>query len=75
MAANINQGMSWNNNATFDTLTSQNDWINLVYTGGAISQPGATVILPVETEIIDIDNVQDADIPSFYSVFLPLTEK
>jgi hypothetical protein len=75
VAANINQGMSWNNNATLDALTSQNDWINLVYTGGAISQPGASVVLPIETEIIDIDNVQDADIPTFYSVFIPLTEK
>ena len=75
VSENINQGMSWNNNATLDTLTSQNDWINLVYTGGAISQPGATVNLPVETEVIDIDEVQDSTIPTIHSIYLPWTRK
>lgn len=75
VSANINRGMSWNNNSSLDTLTSQNDWTNLVYTGGAISQPGATVLLPTETEVIDIDEVQDSSIPTHYAVFLPLTQK
>ena len=70
---NINRGMSWNNNSTLDTLTSQNDWVNLVYSGGAISQPGASVILPAQSEVIDIDVVQNAQIPSFPSnIYLPL---
>lgn len=75
VAENINQDMSWNNNACLDTLTSQNYWINLVYTGGAISQPGATVDLPDETEVIDIEEEQDKTIPTIYSVFMPYTQK
>jgi hypothetical protein len=75
VGANINRGMSWNNNTTLDTLTSQEDWGNLVFTGGAISQPGASVVLPIETEVIDIDDVQDQDIPSHFTVFLPRAEK
>lgn len=74
VSRNINQGMSWNNNATLDTLTSQEDWSNLVYTGGAISQPGADVSLPENTEIIDITEEQDADIPDLLSfIYLPIT--
>jgi hypothetical protein len=74
VSRNINQGMSWNNNATMDTLTSQEDWSNLVYTGGAISQPGADVSLPETTEIIDITEEQDADIPDLTSfIYLPIT--
>lgn len=70
VSRNINQGRSWNNNTTLDTLTSQNDWDNLVFTGGAISQPGADVTLPVSSEVIDIDNVQDAEIPSLSEVII-----
>lgn len=70
---NINQGMSWNNNSTLDTLTTQNDWINLVYSGGAIGAPGAIVTLPSQSEVIDITVEQDAQIPSFQSSnYLPL---
>ena len=73
---NINQGMSRNNNGTLGTLTSQNDWDNLVYSGGAISQPGANVILPAQSEVIDIDVDQDAEIPSFpTTVYLPIIIK
>jgi hypothetical protein len=64
VSRNINQGMSWNNNGTLDTLTSQNDWDNLVYSGGAISQPGAVMSLPQESEVIDIDKTEDAAIPN-----------
>jgi hypothetical protein len=63
VARNINQGVSWNNNATLDTLTSQNDWDHLVYTGGAIAQPGASVTLPAQTEVIDIDAFTDLQLP------------
>jgi hypothetical protein len=76
LSYNINQGMSWNNNNTFDTLTTQNDWVNLVYSGGSIGQPGATVILPTQSEVIDITVEQDAQIPSFPSslskIYLPI---
>ena len=77
VSRHINQGMSWNNNNDLTTLTSQNDWDNLVYTGGAISQPGATVDLPAISEVIDITETQDADIPDLhptadYLIFLPM---
>jgi hypothetical protein len=73
VSANINRGMSWNNNATLDTLTSQNDWDNLVYSGGAISQPGADVTLPAVTEVIDITEEQDDTIPNAPTfLYLPI---
>jgi hypothetical protein len=73
VSKNINQGMSWNNNSTLDTLTSQNDWDKIVFSGGAISQPGVIVILPAQSEVIDLDVVQDAQIPSFPSIiYLPM---
>jgi hypothetical protein len=76
VSANSNRGMSWNNNATLDTLTSQNDWDNLVYTGGAIGQPGATVILPDESEIIDITEEQDETIVEIpRKLYLPVLTK
>jgi hypothetical protein len=73
---NINQGMSWNNNNTFDTLTSQNDWDNLVFSGGAMGQPGANVTLPETSEIIDITEEQDMEIPSLAKyIYLPILVK
>jgi hypothetical protein len=73
VSANINQGVFWNNNTTKDTLTSQNDWLNLVYSGGAIGAPGADIQLPTESEVIDIDKEQDDTIaPTSIDVFLPL---
>ena len=74
VSRNINRGMSWNNNSTLDILTSQNDWDHLVFSGGAISQPGAVVTLPQSSEVIDIDKTEDATNPntlpfiSFYDV-------
>ncbi|MCB0211951.1 MAG: choice-of-anchor L domain-containing protein [Anaerolineae bacterium] len=68
-------GVSYNvnNSNGLGTLTTQNDWINLVYSGGAISQPGADVELPSQTEVIDIDATQDAQIPSFPTkTYVPL---
>ena len=59
---NINQGVWWNNSSTVGTLTSQNDWVNLVFTGGAISAPGASIVLPTKSEVIDVDVEQDDDI-------------
>ena len=63
VSRNINQGVSWNNNATLGTLTSQNDWDNLVFTGGAVGAPGAVVVLPDFSDIIDVDVDQNDDIP------------
>lgn len=62
LSANINQGVWWNNNATFGTLTSQNDWENLVYTGGALGAPGANIQLPDQSPVIDITEEQDDSI-------------
>jgi hypothetical protein len=71
ISRNINQGVWWNNNSTLDTLTSQNDWINLVYVGGALGAPGANITLPTDSEVIDVDVEQDADIISIEQVYLP----
>lgn len=60
--ANINQGVWWNNNTTLGTLTSQNDWLNLIYTGGAIGAPGASIQLPDTSPVIDITEEQDDEI-------------
>lgn len=62
ISRNINQGTWWNNNSTFGTLTSQNDWINLVFTGGAVGAPGANISLPSESEVIDVDVDEDDEI-------------
>jgi hypothetical protein len=76
VSRNINQGMSWNNNGTVTVLTSWNDWDHIVFNGGAISQPGAIVDLPSETEVIDITEVQDHSIPDFtMRVYLPLVQR
>jgi hypothetical protein len=64
VSRNVNRGTFWNNNTTLDTLTSQNDWVNLVYVGGAIGAPGAQFQLPESSEVIDLDALQDATIPS-----------
>ncbi len=62
VSANINQGVWWNNNTAKGTLTSQNDWLNLVYTGGAVGAPGANIQLPESSEVVDINKEQDDDI-------------
>jgi len=59
---NINQGVWWNKNSTFDTLTSQNDWTNMIYTGGALGAPGASIDLPETSEIVDVSLEEDDDI-------------
>lgn len=69
---NINQGMSWNNNTTFTVLTSANEWDIIVFTGGAISQPGATVDLPAQSEVDDITEEQDDNIPDLGVVYIPI---
>ncbi|MAU01384.1 MAG: hypothetical protein CL608_29950 [Anaerolineaceae bacterium] len=70
---NINQGKYYSNNSDLTILTSQNDWDNLVFDGGAIGSPGA--LLAPESEVIDIDATQAAEIPPYpiYNfTFLPL---
>ncbi len=71
ISRNINQGVWWNNNSTLDTLTSQNDWINLVFVGGALGAPGANITLPTDSEVIDVDVEQDDDIISIEQIYLP----
>ena len=64
VSRNINEGVWWSNDPTVDTLTTHNDWINLVFSGGAIGAPGADIQLPKESVVIDITKEQDDDIPS-----------
>ncbi len=49
-------------------LKSYNDWANLVFTGGAIGQPGAEPELPIETEIDEITPEEDALLLTPYKV-------
>jgi hypothetical protein len=51
-------------------LDGQNDWANLVYTGGAIGQPGAEPDLPEESDLIEITSEENAEIPKLHAVFL-----
>jgi hypothetical protein len=78
VSRNINEGMSYEHNNTQTTLTSWNDWDHLVFTGGAISQPGASVSLPASSEVIDITQEQDNSIPDMpheSRIYLPLVRK
>ncbi len=49
-------------------LGSYNDWANLVFTGGAIGQPGAEPELPMETEVEEITEEEDAQLITHYKV-------
>jgi hypothetical protein len=49
-------------------LRSYNDWANLVFTGGAIGQPGAEPELPMETEVEEITQEEDAELTTHYKV-------
>jgi hypothetical protein len=51
-------------------LPSHNDWQNLVFTGGAIGQPGAQPILPQTTVVEEINQEEDATISAVYDVAL-----
>lgn len=72
VSRNINQGMWYSNNTTFIVLTSINEWDILVFTGGAISQPGATVELPSQSEVDDITKEQDEEIPDINNLYLSI---
>jgi hypothetical protein len=57
------------NNDTHKTiLSSFSDWNNIVFTGGAIGQPGAKPNLPMETEIESLTEQEDAELISLYNV-------
>lgn len=57
-----------NNDSNLSVLGSYNDWLNLVYTGGAIGQPGADPDLPMESKVIDITFDENALISSPFKV-------
>ncbi len=65
-----------NHSGALDTLTSQNDWDHLVFSGGAISLPGTSVVLPAETESIEITYEQDQQIVAIpFFLYLPLARR
>jgi len=57
-----------NKDSNQGTLGSYNDWANLVFTGGAIGQPGAEPELPMETEVEEITQEEDAELTTHYKV-------
>ncbi len=65
-SANINRG--YNDDPSYDNsvLISQSDWDLLVYTGGALGQPGASVVLPDVTEVREITKEEADQIPALY---------
>jgi len=65
---NINEGPIWRHDTRFSKLRSFNDWGNLVFTGGAIGQPGAEPVLPDETENNEITFEQDATLSTDFAV-------
>jgi hypothetical protein len=65
---NINEGPDWRHDTRFGNLRSYNDWANLVFTGGAIGQPGADPQLPEETEVDEITYEQDVTLTAHYGV-------
>jgi hypothetical protein len=68
VAENINEGPDWGHDTRLSTLRSYNDWPNLVFTGGAIGQPGADPELPEETEAEEITEEEDAVLTTVYGV-------
>jgi len=65
---NINEGPDWRHDTRTSKLRSYADWDNLVFTGGAIGQPGAEPVLTDETEINEITFEQDATLTTDYGV-------
>jgi hypothetical protein len=65
---NINEGPDWRHDTRTSNLRSYNDWANLVFTGGAIGQPGAEPLLPEETEVAEITFEQDGTLTTQYGV-------
>ena len=65
---NINEGPDWRHDTRSSNLRSYNDWANLVFTGGAIGQPGADPQLPEETEVSEITYEQDVTLTAHYGV-------
>jgi len=72
VSANINAGISWlEGSHVRTTLRSYNDWEDLIFTGGAIGQPGANVALPAETEdnelTFEVQEILDEADPSVWA--------
>ena len=65
---NINEGPNWRQDTRTSNLRSFHDWANLVFTGGAIGQPGADPLLPEETEVGEITYEEDATLTAQFGV-------
>ena len=65
---NINEGPAWRHDTRTSNLRSYHDWANLVFTGGAIGQPGADPLLPEETEVTEITYEEDATLTAEFAV-------
>ena len=54
------------------TLVSQNDWDVLIYAGGAIGKPGASLNLPEVTELDELTKEEADQIPALYPEILAM---
>lgn len=66
ITVNINAGKSDEPDTELTDLQSFSDWDRLVYTGGALGQPGASVVLPDATVADEITKEEADRIPALY---------
>jgi hypothetical protein len=69
-SANTNVQTDVNKDSARSVLGSYNDWANLVFTGGAIGQPGAVPVLPTQTEVAEITKEQDSQLTTLHNVIV-----
>ncbi len=67
-STNTNVQTDVNKDSNRGILRSYNDWNNLVFTGGAIGQPGAEPDLPMATEVEELTQEEDAELTTDYKV-------
>ncbi|MCB9124674.1 MAG: choice-of-anchor L domain-containing protein [Caldilineaceae bacterium] len=70
VAANVNAGWNDQPDAQESLLKGASDWDRLVYMGGALGLPGATVILPDVTEVVEMTEEQSDRIPALFPEIL-----
>jgi hypothetical protein len=67
-SSNTNVQTDINKDSNQAVLGSYNDWANIAFTGGAIGQPGAEPPLPMETEVQEPTQEDDAELTTLYKV-------
>ncbi|MFZ0548484.1 MAG: choice-of-anchor L domain-containing protein, partial [Candidatus Promineifilaceae bacterium] len=72
LVLNINGDFTPEGTPILSVLTTQNDWDNLVFLGGAIGRLGAAVEMPSVGDVIDINVSEDAWLDVTSAVYLPI---